>query len=490
MNADCPNPDRMHALLGEEIEPAERGRLEEHIASCGICQRLLLDFAGSLAIARPTFKGDKPAIGFLERLRALGDNLPIESSTPPTGDKRLGPGRNPEIPGFVIMEEIGRGGMSVVYKARQRWLERIVALKVDYPERVAKAEDFERLLRGLAALTACAHPNVVQAFNVGRHDGLYYGALEYLAGGSLADRLDGRPWEARRAATLVRTLAETVQFIHNRGYVHRDLKPGNILIQTDETSSSEVPKIADFGLAKPLVSGKRLTKEGAILGTPSAMAPEQAAGQTEIGPTADIYGLGGILYELLTGRPPFRGESPFDQLAKVVHEAPQPPSQLTHGISDDLEFICLKCLSKEPASRYESAKDLAADLAAFLEGKPLLSRKTGLFKRVGMWSRRNPVLASLVAIVMASSFALFISGQNAVNRLRLEMQVMRQIAEEQKAISIEAQENLERAIHQDRLGLARRYLDLKDPAAAKEVLEKCRVDLRDEEWQELWKKCQ
>lgn len=490
MSADCPNPDRMHALLGEDLDPIERGQLEEHIASCAMCQRLLLDFAGTLAIARPNLEGEKPPTVFLERLRALGNDMPVVSSPPPTGDKRLGPGRNPEIPGFVILEEIGRGGMSVVYKARQRWLERIVALKVDYPERVAKVEDFERLLRGLAALTACAHPNVVQAFNVGRHDGLYYGALEYLAGGSLADRLDGRPWEPRRAATLVRTLAETVQFIHDRGYVHRDLKPGNILIQTDGTSSSEVPKIADFGLAKPLVSGKRLTKEGAILGTPSAMAPEQAAGQTEIGPTADIYGLGGILYELLTGRPPFRGDSPFDQLAKVVHEAPLPPSQLASGVPDDLEFICLKCLSKEPASRYESAKDLAADLAAFLAGEALLSRKTGPLKRIWLWARRKPVAASLVAIVIVSTIALTISGQNAVNRLRLEMEVMRQIAEEQKTISMETQANLELKLHQDRLDLARRYLDLKDSAAAREVLDKCRPDLRDEEWQRLWKKSQ
>ena len=252
------------------------------------------------------------------------------------------------------------------------------------------------MLRFVAEAEAVArleHPNIVQVHYFGEADGLPFVELEYLEGGSLDKALDGEPMAAQPAARLVEILARAVHFAHRAGVVHRDLKPANILLAADGT-----PKIGDFGLAKSLVSDSGLTRSGVVVGTPSYMASEQAgsAGAT-IGPAADIYALGAILYELLTGGPPFRGADIVQTLEQVRTAEPVPPSRLVPGVPRDLETIVLTCLHKEPARRYASAEELAEELQRFLEGRPILARPVGMAERAWRWCRRNPWLAGVGA---------------------------------------------------------------------------------------------
>jgi serine/threonine protein kinase len=247
------------------------------------------------------------------------------------------------------------------------------------------------------------HANVVQIHEVGEHDGCPFLALEYLDGGSLADKLQGTPLPAREAARLVETLAQAVHAAHEKGVVHRDLKPANVLLTADGT-----PKVTDFGLAKRLDGVSLHTQSGAVLGTPAYMAPEQAEGKT-VGPAADVHALGAILYELLTGRPPFVAENALDTLLRVRLEEPVPPSVLQPKTPRDLATICLKCLRKVPVQRYASALDLADDLARFLKGEPIRARPVGRWERARKWCRRHPAVAALTAAVLlvtAVGFAL------------------------------------------------------------------------------------
>jgi len=221
------------------------------------------------------------------------------------------------------------------------------------------------------------HPNIVQIYEVGEHHGLPYLALELVDGGSLAGELNGKPWDNRKAVQLVAQLADAIQHAHDRGIIHRDLKPANILLAGPlaETDADFTPKITDFGLAKRLEEGKGLTRTGAVMGTPSYMAPEQASGNNEaIGPAADVYALGAILYELLTGRPPFIGATPLDTIEQVLGEEPVPPRQRNRRIDRDVETICLTCLRKEPPKRYASAAALGDDMQSYLRGEPIRAR--------------------------------------------------------------------------------------------------------------------
>jgi WD40 repeat protein/tRNA A-37 threonylcarbamoyl transferase component Bud32 len=304
----------------------------------------------------------------------------------------------PAVPGYEILGELGRGGMGVVYRARQTKLNRLVALKMILAGAHAGPLELARFHTEAEAAAHLQHPNIVQIYEVGEHHGLHYLALEFVEGVSLAQKYAGAPQPARVAARLVETLARTMHHAHQKGIVHRDLKPANVLLTADGT-----PKITDFGLAKRLEGPSAQTKTGAVLGTPGYMAPEQAEGKTHaLGPAADIYALGAILYELLTGRPPFQAATPLDTLLQVVSQDPTPPSRLKRDVPRELETVCLKCLHREPGRRYASALDLADDLQRFLEDWPVLARRAGPVERAWRWCRRNPVVATAAAVTSAA----------------------------------------------------------------------------------------
>ncbi|QEH33202.1 Serine/threonine-protein kinase PknB [Aquisphaera giovannonii] len=295
--------------------------------------------------------------------------------------ERAGPLRSTAgVPGYEILGELGRGGMGVVYKARDLRLNRVVALKT-LPAADASPEAISRLLAEAEAIARLEHPQIVRVHGVGDHEGHPYFEMEYVDGGSLADRLDGRPRPPRDSAALVKALARAVHEAHRLGVVHRDIKPANVLLSADGT-----PKLTDFGLAKLLDdSGARapITRSGALLGTPGYMAPEQAEGRaSRVGPGADVHALGALLYELMTGRRPFPGPSLIETLEQVRTAAPAPPRSLVHGLPRDLETICLKCLEKDPLLRYGDARTLAEDLDRFLRGEPIVARPAGALERV------------------------------------------------------------------------------------------------------------
>jgi WD40 repeat protein len=303
----------------------------------------------------------------------------------------------PAVPGYEILGELGRGGMGVVYKAQQLGLKRLVALKMILAGAHAGADSLERFRREAEAIARLQHPNIVQVHEVGEHNGLPFFSLELCEGGSLAAKLKGTPLPAREAAQLVVTLAGAVGAAHQRGVIHRDLKPGNVLLTADGT-----PKITDFGLAKKLDEAAGQTQSGAILGTPSYMAPEQAGGKMkEIGPATDVYALGAILYELLTGRPPFKAANSLDTLLLVMEQEPVAPRQLQPQVPRDLETICLKCLQKDSSKRYASALSLAEDLGRYLRREPIRARPARVWERGWKWMRRRPAVAGLLAALAA-----------------------------------------------------------------------------------------
>ncbi|WP_406700949.1 protein kinase [Singulisphaera sp. Ch08] len=310
----------------------------------------------------------------------------------------------PTVEGFAIDAEIGRGGMGVVYRARQVLLNRTVALKMILGGDCSPLTTARFLAEG-EAVARLHHPNIVQIHGLGNQGGLPYFILEYLEGGSLAARLDGRGWPPRDAARLIAVLALGVEEAHRQGVVHRDLKPSNILLAADDT-----PKLADFGLAKMLNFEPGLTRTEAILGTPSYMSPEQAEGkQAEVGEAADIYALGAIFYELLTGRPPFRAATLLQTLESVRSDEPVSPSRLQRGLPRDAETICLKCLEKSPSRRYLSARALADDLNRFLARETIQARPSRLWERAARWCIRNPPLFALSTAFIAA-LAIGMSG--------------------------------------------------------------------------------
>jgi aminoglycoside phosphotransferase (APT) family kinase protein len=299
----------------------------------------------------------------------------------------------PRITGYEVEAVLGQGGVGVVFRARNLRLGRPVALKMLRAGAYAGPTELARFQREAETVASLSHPNIVQIYEVGDHEGQPYFTMEFVDGGNLAQKLTATPPPVRWAAELVASLAEAVAVANGVGIVHRDLKPANILLTADGT-----PKISDFGLARRLEGENALTWTGTAVGTPSYMAPEQASGTAgPVGPSADVYGLGAVLYELLTGRPPFRGGTALETFRKVLADQPIPPSRLNTLVLRDLETVCLKCLQKEPQSRYSSAAALAEDLRRYLFGQVVLARPVGDVERVGKWIRRNPAVASLSA---------------------------------------------------------------------------------------------
>jgi serine/threonine-protein kinase len=342
---------------------------------------------------------------------------------------------------------LGRGGMGIVFRARQLRLNRLVALKMLLGGEYAQPQELARFLREARSVAGLRHPNLVQVHDVGDHEGRPYFTMEYVEGGSLAQKLVGVPQPARQAAELVTILAEALETAHQGGIVHRDLKPANILL-----TAAGIPKIADFGLARHFGTGSAaVTRSGERVGTPSYMAPEQAMGKARmIGPSVDIYALGTVLYELLTGRPPFRGETPSETELQVVYQEPVPPSRLNAKVPRDLETICLKCLQKEPRRRYATAAALADDLRRFQQGESITARPVGLSERFGKWVRRRPAVAGLLTAIAVFTVAViagvqWLAVQQAQRREAVEGDLREMASLQERARWAEAGAVLERA---------------------------------------------
>jgi len=348
--------------------------------------------------SRPTAPGEDQSTASFADPQATCSHHPAEQPGPDTEAAR------PRLAGYEVLDVLGRGGMGVVYKAHHLALKRTVALKMVLAGGQAGPRELARFRAEAEAVARLQHPNIVQIHEVGewRADRLSspvpFIALEFVEGGSLAQKLGGRPLPFREAARLVETLAGAMHLAHSRNVVHRDLKPANVLL-----TAGGVPKVTDFGLARQLDVDSGQTQAGAVMGTPSYMAPEQAGGQAhQAGPAADVYALGAILYECLTGRPPFRSRSVAETLDQVRTREPVAPRALQAKVPADLETICLKCLRKEPEQRYAGALDLAEDLRRFQEGRPIAARPVGWAERAAKWVRRNPAVAVLTAGVSLS----------------------------------------------------------------------------------------
>jgi tRNA A-37 threonylcarbamoyl transferase component Bud32 len=403
----CPSPEQLSRLLAEQLADPDRDLVEGHVQDCARCQDTLARMCATIAPS-PTGLLDsddpQPSPEFIRRLM---------DSVPPTraggvGVSTAGPtlgawDGSPEVAGYEIVGELGRGGMGVVYKARQRVLDRLVALKMVLYGGHAGSEERIRFQIEAEAVARLRHPNIVAVHEVGEHQGRPFLTLEFMPGGPLSRRLAGKPLPAGDAARLAELLARAVHHAHQCGIVHRDLKPANVLLDesADTPPDSWTPKVADFGLARRIDDPSQ-TASGAILGTPSYMAPEQALGKSKertVGPAADTYALGAILYEMLTGQPPFVGPTTLETIRMVTDSEPVPPSRLNAKLPRDLETICLKCLHKDPQRRYATAADLADDLASFREGRPIHARPVGAAERLLLWARRRPVVAALLAAV-------------------------------------------------------------------------------------------
>ncbi len=331
---------------------------------------------------------------------------------PPGGSAVIAPA------GYEVLGELGRGGMGVVYKARQASLQRTVALKMTLSGPATGADDLQRFRTEAEATAALRHPNIVSVHEVGEVDGRPYFSMDLIDGMSLAQRLAAGPLPGKVAAGHLVKLARAIQHAHDHNILHRDLKPSNVLLD-----ASDQPYVTDFGLAKRLDRDTLRTQTGAVLGTPSYMAPEQASGDKRLTPAVDVYGLGALLYEALTGRPPFRAVTPIETLLQVLESQPAPPRLLNPGVDRDLETICLKCLEKLPHHRYASAAALAADLERYLAGESIAARSVNLFDRLARAVGRSSADAELHhwgslllvagAVIFACQTAGFVVGRLA-----------------------------------------------------------------------------
>ncbi len=422
----CPGADVIARLMLGDGEEPEIRLFEEHLGQCDDClavvERLEAedDLVTALAASGPVLAGmpgDSVLRPLVDRLcRTVSNHRPRASE-----DDRVEVERpaGPALAEYEVLEELGRGGMSIVFRARQVKLNRLVALKMLLGGSQAGPEQRARFRVEAEAVARLQHPHVVQIFEVGEHQGLPFCVLELVEGTSLANALAGAPVAALAAARLTELLARAAHAAHQAGIVHRDLKPANVLLAPSQgplavglgesAGQRYEPRITDFGLARRLDVETGHSLSGDVMGTPSYMAPEQAAGRIhEIGPATDVWALGAILYEMMTGRPPFRGATVLDTLEQVRLAEPVPPTRLNPKVPRDLETICLKCLHKEPARRYASAAELADDLRRFLDHEPIRARPPGPVWRLIKWARRHPARSVALAAAVLLGLGLVV----------------------------------------------------------------------------------
>ncbi len=379
-------PDPLDAVIAEYLQQVEAGQVPDRAA--------LLARHPELADRLRAFFAD------FDRVDRQAGDLRLSADPARTVGGEGTPGELPRVRYFgdyELLEEIARGGMGIVYKARQTTLNRVVALKMILRGELATERDVSRFRAEAEAAATLDHPNIVPIYEVGAHDGQQYYAMRYVEGTPLARQPRG---DARAEARLLAAVTRAVDHAHRRGILHRDLKPSNVLLDLAGT-----PFVTDFGLAKRIDGDRSLTESGALVGTPRYVSPEQAAGQRNLTLAADVYSLGVVLYERLTGRTPFTGETVLEVLRQVRETEPPRPSSLLPGLDRDLETICLKCLEKDPSKRYATAAALADDLERWLRGEPIQARPVGQAERLWRWCRRNPVVAGLTAAVAASLLA-------------------------------------------------------------------------------------
>lgn len=369
MNRPADDAEQQFPLLDAYVSALQRGDVNA-------CRQLLAAHAEL-----------RPLVECLDALDSIVSGIDV---APPSAEAAAAATPHETFGQYELLEEIGRGGMGVVYRARQRGLNRLVAVKLILTGHLASPEHVRRFQLESRAAAAVRHPNIVGVLEAGELHGQHFFAMDFVPGQNLAERLKRGPFDAESAARLVAAVARAVDHLHQQGIVHRDLKPSNILL--DETGK---PLVNDFGLAKVFSDDGQSTRSGVIAGTPSYMAPEQAAARpADTGPWSDVYSLGAILYELLAGRPPFRADNPLDTLVQVLESEPTPPRHIQPAAPRELEWICLRCLEKSPTARYNTAAQLADDLERFLRHEPVQARDPQGWRRAWRWMRREPALAS------------------------------------------------------------------------------------------------
>ena len=495
MASDAPlHPDVR--LLGDfaagAVDGYELDRIAEHLEQCGTCRaRIDALVAGDGLLGRlrqaTTLAEGRIADPNERRRQALALRRRIHRDSAPTmagAAAREAPAPPREVANYEILREVGRGGMGVVYLAQHRGLRRMVALKMILAGGFASETEMQRFQREAELAARVQHPNIVQVYEAGVHDGHPFLAMEWVSGITLADRMGADPWAPRDAAHLVATLALAIDAAHRKGVIHRDLKPSNILLQIDPGAepvgplAGMVPKVADFGLARPIEDGTHLTSTGLTMGTPEYMAPEQVNHGSTAGLAVDVYALGAMLYQLLTGRLPFMADTPMEVLQALTSTEAVAPRRLRPSLPRDLETIVLTAIEKETVRRYSSASAMAEDLRRFLAGEPILARPPTALTRMVKWARRRPSLAGLIAALAGVTVVAF----TGITALWVDATQARDTA---KAAAREAKQRGDeerRARYQAAVTAAAAELELDNLNAAQDLVESAPREHRDWEW--------